>query len=70
MQPHLAERLPVLDETRCTGCGDCVDVCPTACLEPAGPLPWLARPGDCIRCDLCCRVCPEDALSLAVVDGA
>jgi NAD-dependent dihydropyrimidine dehydrogenase PreA subunit len=56
--------LPLLDETRCTGCGDCVAVCPTACLEMAGALPWLPRPGDCIRCALCVLVCPVDALKL------
>ena len=35
--------LPLLDGTRCTGCGDCVLACPTSCLCMAGPLPWLAR---------------------------
>ncbi len=57
--------LPLLDETRCTGCADCVAVCPTHCLEMAGPLPWLPRPRDCISCALCVLVCPADALSLA-----
>lgn len=56
--------LPTLDETRCTGCGDCVRVCPTACLEMAGPLPWLPRPLDCIRCAVCVLICPVQALGL------
>jgi formate hydrogenlyase subunit 6/NADH:ubiquinone oxidoreductase subunit I len=56
--------LPLLDETRCTGCGDCVAVCPTECLAMAGALPWLPRPGDCISCGLCVQVCPADALTL------
>ena len=56
--------LPLLDETRCTGCGDCVAICPTECLAMAGALPWLPRPGDCISCGLCVRVCPADALAL------
>jgi formate hydrogenlyase subunit 6/NADH:ubiquinone oxidoreductase subunit I len=60
----MASELPLLDETRCVGCGDCVAVCPTACLEMAGPLPWLPRPRDCVPCGLCADVCPADALRL------
>jgi len=64
------QELPLLDETRCTGCGDCVPVCPTECLEMSGALPWLPRPGDCIQCDICVLVCPVDALRLAPLEPA
>jgi NAD-dependent dihydropyrimidine dehydrogenase PreA subunit len=57
--------LPVLDETRCTGCGDCVLVCPTQCLALAGGLPRLARPLDCVSCVLCVHICPAEALKMA-----
>jgi len=57
--------LPVVDETRCTGCGDCVLACPADCLAMAGPLPWLPRPGDCISCSLCALVCPAGAVTLS-----
>ena len=56
--------LPALDETRCTGCGDCVSVCPAECLEMARTLPWLPRPADCVQCALCVAVCPVDAVRL------
>ena len=56
--------LPLLDRGRCTGCGDCVVVCPTACLEMAGAVPWLPRPADCVACELCVFVCPVNALRL------
>jgi Fe-S-cluster-containing hydrogenase component 2 len=56
--------LPTLDETRCTGCCDCVAVCPTSCLEMSGPLPWLPRPGDCVSCALCAAVCPAEAITM------
>ncbi len=61
--------LPLLDPTRCTGCGDCVRACPTDCLEMAGPLPWLPRPLDCIGCGLCVWLCPVEALRLAEAKG-
>jgi len=62
--------LPLLDETRCTGCGDCVAICPTECLALAGPVPWLPRPGDCVSCSLCVLVCPAEALRLVEPEAA
>jgi NAD-dependent dihydropyrimidine dehydrogenase PreA subunit len=57
-----APPLPVLDPARCTGCGDCVAVCPAGCLEMAGELPWLPRPGACIACGACEFVCVAAAV--------
>jgi NAD-dependent dihydropyrimidine dehydrogenase PreA subunit len=54
--------LPFLDETRCTGCGDCVVVCPADCLELRQRFPWLPRPADCVSCTLCAIICPADAI--------
>jgi NAD-dependent dihydropyrimidine dehydrogenase PreA subunit len=56
--------LPIVDETRCIGSGDCVAVCPTDCLAMAGPVPWLIRPADCVSCAACVAVCPTDAIRL------
>jgi formate hydrogenlyase subunit 6/NADH:ubiquinone oxidoreductase subunit I len=58
--------LPALDETRCTGCGDCVAVCPVGCLEMSGPLPWLPRPADCVSCALCAAICPAEAIAMSL----
>jgi NAD-dependent dihydropyrimidine dehydrogenase PreA subunit len=73
-QPEPAELarfvLPILDELKCTGCGDCVAVCPAACLEMGGPLPWLPRPADCVSCALCAAVCPEDAITMGDAQAA
>jgi hypothetical protein len=57
--------LPQLLEERCNGCGDCLRICPTDCLELAGLFPWLVRPGDCVSCALCVQICPTEALTLA-----
>lgn len=70
MSRVMRDELPQLDETRCTGCGDCVACCPTTCLALNGSLPWLPRPGDCIHCTLCVLVCPADALRMAEVEEA
>jgi NAD-dependent dihydropyrimidine dehydrogenase PreA subunit len=62
--------LPVLNETRCTGCGDCVAVCPVDCLAMQGRVPWLVRPHDCVSCGLCAFVCPAEALTMAPPESA
>jgi NAD-dependent dihydropyrimidine dehydrogenase PreA subunit len=62
--------LPLLDPTRCNGCGDCVLACPTDCLALAGTLPRLVRPLDCISCTLCVLVCPTEALTMAPLESA
>ena len=56
--------LPVVDETRCTGCGWCVEVCPTECLALGRHLPWLPKPLDCVSCSLCALICPANALEM------
>jgi NAD-dependent dihydropyrimidine dehydrogenase PreA subunit len=60
----MMQKLPVVDERRCVTSGDCVLVCPTACLELREGLPVLARPHACISCDLCSAVCPTEAIQL------
>lgn len=56
--------LPIVDSTRCIGCGECVEICPTACLAMRGRTPWLPRPGDCVSCAACVYICPTDAIVL------
>src|SRR5262249_53764146 len=53
----ISAEVPLLDETRCTRCGEGVQVCPTQCLGMGGPLPWLPRPRDRVRWYLCVVGC-------------
>lgn len=62
--------LPILDVRKCTGCGDCIAICPTDCLEVDRGLPWLPRPLDCISCSACVVICPVNALTLAPLHAA
>jgi NAD-dependent dihydropyrimidine dehydrogenase PreA subunit len=63
----MAAELPILDESRCNGCADCVAVCPTDCLEMKDLRPWLPRPFDCVSCALCVVVCPVNAIAMPLV---
>jgi MinD superfamily P-loop ATPase len=61
--------LPVVNEARCTGCGDCVACCPERCLAMDGLLPWLPRPADCTTCTVCVLICPEEAVRLGGLEA-
>jgi len=56
-----------VDQERCTGCGACVERCPTGRMRiEAFPEP----PGDCVGCYGCVNVCPVDAVDTWLTKGA
>jgi ferredoxin len=50
---------PVTREERCTLCGTCASVCPTAAISIGNLVTTEAQL--CIRCCACIKYCPEDA---------
>ena len=56
--------LPRIDLLRCTGCGRCVDGCPTQALSQINDKASLSAPERCILCDVCEDICPEQAIAL------
>jgi Ni,Fe-hydrogenase III small subunit/formate hydrogenlyase subunit 6/NADH:ubiquinone oxidoreductase subunit I len=58
--------VPRMDPAQCTGCGACVNVCPTKALElrtAAQSGEFLIRGELCIRCGRCLTACTPGALS-------
>jgi Na+-translocating ferredoxin:NAD+ oxidoreductase RNF subunit RnfB len=56
--------LSMIDKEACTGCGTCVEWCPTDAitLDDDG---WAEREESaCIGCGVCARFCPEEAIAL------
>jgi len=46
------------DEEICSGCGDCVELCPMGSIDP---LDVTKHIGPCIKCQACVRGCPTGA---------
>ncbi len=57
-----------VDETGCTSCGMCVDICPVQAIELGETARVLAE--ECIGCGLCARACPVEAIGLLEVRPA
>jgi len=55
---------PVVNKSKCTGCGTCVNVCPTKVFELKSGKSNVARPKECIGCMACENSCPEGAIKV------
>ncbi|MEW6141807.1 MAG: 4Fe-4S binding protein [Chloroflexota bacterium] len=54
--------IPEVDSEKCTGCGDCVEQCPTDAVEVIDGKAVIVRPGDCTYCTDCEAYCPAHAI--------
>jgi adenylylsulfate reductase subunit B len=54
-----------IDETKCSSCGQCIDICPGGLLE-VGPEKKAAirYKNDCWGCGSCLKECPVGAINL------
>ena len=59
-----------IDDRKCSGCGDCIDVCPVSpCVYTKVIIKnrikvIIKHPDKCIECGSCINVCPEEALQM------
>ena len=59
--------IPVVDASKCTGCGRCVEVCGVKCLEIEGGIRQLPRPAACGSEEHCITECRDDASQMVWV---
>ncbi len=57
----LSETFFRVDRSVCTGCGDCMEVCPVGAIEVTDGKSHI-DPEKCIGCGLCQGVCSYDAI--------
>lgn len=67
----LPKSLAIIDQSGCTGCESCIQVCPVDCIELVpGPLyPDMAKLVEvdldrCIGCKACVKMCPWDTIHM------
>jgi len=53
-----------LDESKCTGCGMCVSVCPHGVFEIADRKARLVDRDACMECGACARNCAAEAIAV------
>ncbi len=53
----------IVDPEKCTGCGDCVEECPTDAIEMKDEKA-VVNEEECIDCGACVDVCPAEAISM------
>jgi len=53
---------PVIDESKCTGCKTCVEICPMECFAMEGEKAKVVLPKKCIGCRACEVQCPAECI--------
>ena len=53
---------PVVDEEKCIGCGECVDVCPVEVYEIQDDKSVPVNAEECVGCESCVEVCEQEAI--------
>jgi ferredoxin len=61
---HEAVWLPQIDRDSCTGCGDCLPVCPTHAIGLINGKAAVIQAEACAYCGACEAICPVSAIAL------
>ncbi|WP_321417519.1 4Fe-4S binding protein [uncultured Methanomethylovorans sp.] len=54
----------IIDRGLCTGCGQCVDICPVEAISLGDDIIAVVDPELCVDCGQCIDACLVEAISL------
>ncbi len=54
----------IVDKDKCTGCEECVNVCPAQVFEIEDGKSEPVEAEECLGCETCVEVCPEAAITV------
>jgi NAD-dependent dihydropyrimidine dehydrogenase PreA subunit len=55
---------PVIDQKKCAGCGNCIEICPSEVYEFEEDKSYPIHPKECIECWACVNQCPAESIQL------
>jgi len=55
---------PIVNESKCVGCEECVDVCPVEVFEMIDGKSNPVNAEECLGCESCVEVCEEKAITV------
>ncbi len=53
-----------IDKEKCTGCSECVDICPAEVIELVDGKAEATNIDECLGCESCVETCPESSITL------
>ncbi len=53
-----------VDNDKCVGCGECVDICPVEVYELQDEKSVPVNAEECVGCESCIEVCEQEAISV------
>ena len=56
--------IPTVDEGKCEGCEECVDVCPVEVFEMVDGKSSPVNAEECLGCESCIEVCEPGAITV------
>jgi NAD-dependent dihydropyrimidine dehydrogenase PreA subunit len=55
---------PIVDQEKCTGCEECVDICPVEVFEMTDGKSQPVNAEECMGCESCVESCEADAITI------